>query len=64
MNEITGQPNGVAVDGGRRGMPAAWLSAAVSMLLGALIIYGVGFAPGVLHGNSHDSRHTLGFPCH
>ena len=42
---------------------ATW-SAVVSMLLGALIIYGVGFAPGILHGQSHDSRHTLGFVCH
>jgi cobalt transporter subunit CbtB len=40
------------------------ISAAVSMLLGALIIYGAGFAPGILHGASHDSRHTLGFVCH
>ena len=40
------------------------LCAAASMLLGALIIYGAGFAPGILHGASHDSRHTLGFVCH
>jgi cobalt transporter subunit CbtB len=40
------------------------LCAAISMLLGALIIYGTGFAPGILHGASHDSRHTLGFVCH
>lgn len=38
--------------------------AVISMLLGALIIYGAGFAPGILHGASHDSRHTLGFVCH
>ena len=39
-------------------------SAVASMLVGALIIYGMGFAPGILHGQSHDSRHTLGFVCH
>jgi cobalt transporter subunit CbtB len=64
MNEITGLPSGAAVDGGQRAMPGTRVSAAISMLLGALIIYGAGFAPGILHGNSHDSRHTLGFPCH
>jgi len=42
---------------------ATW-SAIASMLVGALIVYGMGFAPGILHGQSHDSRHTLGFVCH
>ena len=37
----------------------------LAMLLGAFILYGVGFAgPAVLHNAAHDVRHAFTFPCH
>jgi cobalt transporter subunit CbtB len=40
--------------------PAVWAA-----LLGALIIFSVGFAqPQALHDAAHDSRHAHAFPCH
>ena len=35
----------------------------VAGLLGAFILFGVGFAQ-VTHGAAHDSRHSVSFPCH
>lgn len=33
--------------------------------LGALLLWGVGFAGSdVLHNAAHDTRHSIGFPCH
>ena len=43
----------------RRGWPAI-----TALLLGALIIFGVGFGPGIMHNAAHDTRHTMAFPCH
>lgn len=42
-----------------RGWPAI-----TAVLLGALIIFGVGFGPGIMHNAAHDTRHTMAFPCH
>ena len=43
----------------------AALPAVLAMLLGAFILYGVGFAgPAVLHNAAHDVRHAFTFPCH
>ncbi|AXS42618.1 CbtB domain-containing protein [Breoghania sp. L-A4] len=34
-------------------------------LLGAFIVFGVGFAHSTsLHNAAHDTRHAVGFPCH
>ncbi len=34
-------------------------------LLGAFLIWGVGFSHiDVLHNAAHDTRHSAGFPCH
>ena len=39
--------------------------AVFAMLLGAFILYGVGFAgPAALHNAAHDVRHAFTFPCH
>jgi len=38
--------------------------AIMAFLLGALIIFGVGFGPGIMHNAAHDTRHTMAFPCH
>ena len=41
------------------------IAAFVAALLGAFIIWGVGFAPiAALHNAAHDTRHSLAFPCH
>ncbi len=41
-------------------LPAIWAA-----LLGAFILFSVGFAqPQALHDTAHDSRHALSFPCH
>ena len=37
----------------------------LAALLGAFIVFGVGFAHiGALHNAAHDVRHSNGFPCH
>lgn len=34
-------------------------------LLGAFLIWGVGFSQiDVVHNAAHDTRHSTGFPCH
>jgi cobalt transporter subunit CbtB len=36
-----------------------------AMLLGAVIVYGVGFSPiAAAHNAAHDTRHANVFPCH
>lgn len=42
------------------------LGAAIfASLLGAFILFGVGFSqPALLHDGAHDSRHAFAFPCH
>jgi len=36
-----------------------------AFLLGAVVIYGAGFADTpALHNAAHDTRHSQGFPCH
>lgn len=43
----------------------ALIAAAMAAVLGALVIWGVGFSPiGVLHNAAHDTRHSMPFPCH
>lgn len=39
--------------------------AVLAILLGAFILYGVGFAqPQLLHDAAHDVRHAFALPCH
>jgi cobalt transporter subunit CbtB len=41
------------------------LPAVVAIVLGAFVLFGVGFAgPSVIHNAAHDSRHSFAFPCH
>ena len=36
-----------------------------AFLFGMVIFYAVGFSPiGIAHNATHDSRHSLAFPCH
>jgi cobalt transporter subunit CbtB len=51
----------------RRTLPQVriWPAALVAILLGAVMLYGVGFASTpLLHNAAHDTRHSQGFPCH
>ena len=44
---------------------AALIAAAMAALLGALVIWRVGFSPiAALHNAAHDTRHSMAFPCH
>jgi len=44
---------------------AALLPAMLAILLGAVLVYGVGFAsPMTIHNAAHDARHAFAFPCH
>jgi cobalt transporter subunit CbtB len=41
------------------------LPAVVSLLFGAFLVIGVGFAHSdTIHNAAHDSRHSFAFPCH
>ena len=65
MSPTTGTIHPAAVDA--RPLPQArtWPAALVALLLGAVILYGVGFASTpLLHNAAHDTRHSQGFPCH
>ena len=43
----------------------AIVAAVFAGLLGAVLIWGVGFSPiQMLHNAAHDTRHSTGFPCH
>jgi cobalt transporter subunit CbtB len=59
----TAQRDARIVDGSRR--LARILPVAVAAILGAAILYVVGFAGShVIHNAAHDARHSLNFPCH
>jgi len=37
----------------------------LAALLGGFVIWAVGFSPiDVAHNAAHDTRHSVGFPCH
>lgn len=38
--------------------------AGLAIILGSVILFGTGFAPGYAHNTAHDMRHTMIFPCH
>jgi cobalt transporter subunit CbtB len=47
------------------GALAVLLPAVLAILLGAVLVYGVGFAsPMTIHNAAHDARHAFAFPCH
>ncbi len=47
------------------GRSEALTAAVLAALLGAFLVWAVGFSPiGVLHNAAHDTRHSLAFPCH
>ena len=47
------------------GRTAVLFPAVAAIAFGLFIVWGVGLAnPTTLHNAAHDSRHSLGFPCH
>ena len=56
----------VSVLGTNSSLTAERASAAiVAALLGAFILFGVGFAHlDAIHDTAHDTRHSVAFPCH
>ncbi|MGB1361593.1 MAG: CbtB domain-containing protein [Alphaproteobacteria bacterium] len=41
------------------------LAGTFALILGSVLLFGVGFAqPHALHDAAHDTRHSIGFPCH
>lgn len=47
------------------GRAAVLAPALLAILLGAFLIYGVGFAHRIaVHNAAHDVRHSFAFPCH
>lgn len=45
--------------------PETLIAAVMAALLGAFLVWGVGFSHSdVLHNAAHDARHSIGFPCH
>ncbi|MFY1664070.1 CbtB domain-containing protein [Pseudomonas sp. Pseu.R1] len=41
------------------------LSACFAVSMGAVLLYFAGFSSmPALHNTAHDTRHTIGFPCH
>lgn len=54
-----------ATRGASAGLAQQGLQLAAAALLGALIVYGVGFSPiAEVHNAAHDGRHSHTFPCH
>lgn len=44
---------------------ATVLSAALVILLGGFVLFGVALAqPAAVHNAAHDARHSFSFPCH
>ncbi len=66
MQPMQSLPRDAAAQETPRAIPAVRVFAAVaSALLGAVIVFGVGFAaPQYLHNAAHDARHSINTPCH
>jgi cobalt transporter subunit CbtB len=48
-----------------RTVPERLLVGAITMIVGMFLLYGVGLAQDSrMHNAAHDTRHSLGFPCH
>ena len=60
-----GSPGTTAIIGDGRVTVSGMLQLASTMLLGAVILYGVGFMQtSAVHNAAHDVRHATAIPCH
>ena len=47
------------------GATAILLPPVLAIVLGAVLVYGIGFTnPMTVHNAAHDARHIFAFPCH
>lgn len=50
---------------GSRAEEKPFIPLLAAILLGAFLVYGVGFAGSqTIHNAAHDARHAFAFPCH
>jgi cobalt transporter subunit CbtB len=41
------------------------IAGGLAFIIGMTLLFGVGFASDMtLHNGAHDTRHSMGFPCH
>jgi cobalt transporter subunit CbtB len=46
-------------------LPARLIAGGAALILGFAIFFTTGFAaPSAIHNATHDTRHSLGLPCH
>ena len=61
--EVIGSPPRIRSQTSARSEPL--VAAAFAAFLGAFLIWGVGFSHiDFVHNAAHDTRHSIGFPCH
>jgi cobalt transporter subunit CbtB len=68
QTQIIGQPQAIGSRPKIRGQTVSHSDAVAAIfaaLLGAFVIWGVGFSHiDIVHNAAHDARHSAGFPCH
>jgi cobalt transporter subunit CbtB len=46
-------------------LPQRLIAGVLALFLGLVLVGGVGFASDMrIHNGAHDTRHSMGFPCH
>ena len=65
MAMIDDKTQSLATDSALTARQTTIVSAALVILLGAFVLFGVAMAqPATLHNAAHDARHSFAFPCH
>ncbi len=62
---MTTKPTTAAAIGSGAQADASLATILFVALIGATLLFAAGFAsPAVMHDAAHDTRHSIGFPCH
>ena len=62
---MTTKPTAAAAIGSVAQADASLATILFVALIGATLLFAAGFAnPAVMHDAAHDTRHSVGFPCH
>lgn len=62
---MTTKPTTAAAIGSGAQADASLATILFVALIGATLLFATGFAnPAVMHDAAHDTRHSVGFPCH
>ncbi len=62
---MTTKPTAAAAIGSGAQADASLATILFVALIGATLLFAAGFAnPAVMHDAAHDTRHSVGFPCH